>query len=401
MLKKLSISSVSTRRLSISSTSVLAEDKKEKTIGHNEEYFLPMENDSLRLFVDYEFRVMPGSVPRLRLSMYCHDDRGHCVDRITEESPRSKDASVILTGEIETINVAATGKSINCTRVNMSKVNPSITSMLLCLSGEPRSFNNVTGATLRCCQAPGDRGEGTFMEGAHNTGMIPLFKSLSRTRKDCLDIAVCVMYKDGWDNDGNPRWAAMSLFEPIFQTLPAAKEAFCSQLVIGVVPCLEMCRPRLFPTVRGLCSALSSEALPKLKKKFALDLNMDEFTEVLFTTLFVTHPKIIDPVEAPFAVAMIQEMFLQIDYNGDGSASWHEVTTFLSTTGLTAFQNRSKDISVNNDISEDMDSLANGGLDLDVYHIEYIEDRQRRDRILSSQQVLWVVLLCDSHLHNN
>ena len=163
----------------------------------------------------------------------------------------------------------------------MTKVNPGITSILLCLSGEPRSFNNVTGATLRCCQAPGDRGEGTFMAGASNTGTIPLFKSSSRTRKDCLDIAVCVIYKDGWDDGGMPRWAAMPLFEPIFQTLPAAKEAFCSQLVIGVVPCLEMCRPRLFPTVRGLCSALSSEALPKLKKKFSVDLNMEEFTEVL------------------------------------------------------------------------------------------------------------------------
>ena len=90
-------------------------------------------------------------------------------------------------------------------------------------------------------------------------------------------------------------------------------------------------------------------------------------------------------------MAMIQEMFLQIDYNGDGHASWEEFTTFLSTTGLTASQNRSKDISVNNDISEDMDSLANGGLELDVYHIEYIEERQRRDRILSSQQVLWAM----------
>ena len=90
-------------------------------------------------------------------------------------------------------------------------------------------------------------------------------------------------------------------------------------------------------------------------------------------------------------MAMIQEMFLQIDYNGDGSSSWHEFTTFLSTTGLTASQNRSKDVSVNDHISEDMDSLANGGLELDVYHIEYIEERQRRDRVLSSQQVLWAM----------
>ena len=210
-----------------------------------------------------------------------------------------------MTGEIESIreqNVTATVKSIHCARMNMTKVNPNITSILLCLSGEPRSFNNVTGATLRCCQAPGDRGEGTFMAGASNSSTVLLFKSSARTRKDCLDIAVCVMYKDGWDEDGSPRWAAMPLFEPIFQTLTSAKEAFCSQLVIGVVPSLEMCRPRLFPTVRGLCSALSSEALPKLKKKFATDLNIDDFTEVTMHTLMFLHiptyfySHILDPI---------------------------------------------------------------------------------------------------------
>ena len=35
-----------------------------------------------------------------------------------------------------------------------------------------------------------------------------------------------------------------------------------------------------------------------------------------------------------YAVAMIQEMFLQIDYNGDGGSDWNEFTTFLSLTGL-------------------------------------------------------------------
>jgi hypothetical protein len=31
---------------------------------------------------------------------------------------------------------------------------------------------------------------------------------------------------------------------------------------------------------------------------------------------------------------MIEEMFLQIDYNGDGGCDWDEFTTFLSITGL-------------------------------------------------------------------
>ena len=61
---------------------------------------------------------------------------------------------------------------------------------------------------------------------------------------------------------------------------------------------------------------------------------MEEFTEALFCQLYESHPKIVDDLEAGYAVAMIQEMFLQIDYNGDGGTDWEEFTTFLSITGL-------------------------------------------------------------------
>jgi hypothetical protein len=39
---------------------------------------------------------------------------------------------------------------------------------------------------------------------------------------------------------------------------------------------------------------------------------------VLFKQLFETHPRIIEDSEAAYTVAMLQEMFYQIDYNGDG-----------------------------------------------------------------------------------
>jgi hypothetical protein len=40
---------------------------------------------------------------------------------------------------------------------------------------------------------------------------------------------------------------------------------------------------------------------------------------VLFKQLFETHPRIIEDSEAAYTVAMLQEMFYQIDYNGDGT----------------------------------------------------------------------------------
>ena len=72
----LNVSSKSQRKLSVGGIPVtLADDKKTKTIAHNEEFVLPADNESMRFFVDYEYRVMPGTVPRLRLSLFCYDDR--------------------------------------------------------------------------------------------------------------------------------------------------------------------------------------------------------------------------------------------------------------------------------------------------------------------------------------
>ena len=85
--------------------------------------------------------------------------------------------------------------------------------------------------------------------------------------------------------------------------------------------------------------------MPKLKKKFIRgdsdSLNITEFTEALFIQLYQTHPKILEETEACYSIAMIEEMFLQIDYNGDGGSSWNEFTTFLSITGYVIVTRRS------------------------------------------------------------
>ena len=70
---------------------------------------------------------------------------------------------------------------------------------------------------------------------------------------------------------------------------------------------------------------------------------------------------------------MIQEMFYQIDYNGDGGSDWNEFTTFLSLTGLASpSQNAAA-----------MDTALN------EYTIEYNEDPGRRDRVLGAQKEVW------------
>ena len=300
-------SSTSTKKTSGTTTNPAAAadplEAMSRPVGHGQHYGFAADIDCIRLFVDYEYRVIGGSGPTLGLSLFTYDDRGRYMERLHALSPNAqgpaprrgpvwtKDRSAALTGEIsvaQDYSDRMKGTSSHGARVNLAKIDPTVTALLVCLNGGPRSFSNVTTATLRVLSSPGDRGEGTFLAGAGGTVRTPLFHSSSRTRRDCNDVTVCIVYKDGWDHNGLPRWAAMPVFEPIFQTIARAKETFCAQLVVNLVPCLENCRPRLFPSVRALCAALSSDALPKLKAKFFSrggrdgeggSLNISEFIE--------------------------------------------------------------------------------------------------------------------------
>jgi hypothetical protein len=99
---------------------------------------------------------------------------------------------------------------------------------------------------------------------------------------------------------------------------------------VDTVPCLLKYRPRLFPSVKSICAALSSTALPRLKKRFSAGkgLPLPAFTDVLFQQLYHNQPALLDHTEASYTVAMLHEMFGQIDFNGDGAVDWDEFTTF-------------------------------------------------------------------------
>lgn len=209
----------------------------------------------------------------------------------------------------------------------------------------------------------------------HKNG--PLFQTSSRTKKSYKGMVMCTFYKDGWDADlGRPIWAMKIFLEPVYVSSIKDKQERCTQMVIQAVPALEKFRPRLFSSIREVCAALSSHSLPKLKKKFQRSeegLHIGQFTDVIFKQLYETHPRIIEDSEAPYTVAMLQEMFQQIDYNGDGSTNWDEFTTFCVQTGLTT-----------NSRNGQVNASGETGFSLEQYVIEYGEEVLQRDHVLSA-----------------
>lgn len=141
-----------------------------------------------------------------------------------------------------------------------------------------------------------------------------LFSMTVRPSKDLYGIALCVLFKAGWV-DGRVTWANKSLMEPLLQSTTREKDDKIGLIVVFSVPALERYRPKIFNSIREMCSALSSRSLPRLKKNFMKvdgGLNLEQFTTTLFNQLYETNPKVIDAAEAPYVVALLHEMFFQI-----------------------------------------------------------------------------------------
>eukprot|EP00605_Chrysophyceae_sp_TOSAG23-4_P000072 GSChrysophyteH1.ASY1.ANO1.74.1 assembled CDS len=312
----------------------------------------------VRFQVEWTSRTY-GIICDLDLHVYCYDERARFIEKLDSGNKRTKDQSCVLVSDTD----GATGQSNTFSenvKIDFRLVHKDTSAIMLFLDGGPRNFQFVQTVTVTC-------------EPVAARSVIPgqappaaIFQFTEKTRKDFQGIALAVVYRDGWLPI--PEEVMDSIFEPVFVSSQKAKSERILFFVVTNVPSLEKFRPRLFANVNDLCAALSSEALPGLKDKFtamASGLPITPFTEVIFRQLYKTHPKICDPNERAYTVAMIQEMFQQIDYNGDGSADWDEFTTFCIQT------------------ASDGKGVGVGGSSIDEYVIEYEEDSAKRDRVLS------------------
>ena len=195
----------------------------------------------------------------------------------------SKDASCLLIKEIDATE--ANNAHVECFKFDSRIVDSSTAAILLYLDGGPRNFQFLQAVNIQCNRVVADRSFGDFLptEDATTGKNGPVFKISARTRKNYMGLALCVLYKDGWNEaTDRPRWAVRSFMEPLFVTSTKDKQEKLGLLVVSAVPALEKFRPRLFGSIMDICAALSSHSLPKLKKKFQKGdgLPIGQFTEV-------------------------------------------------------------------------------------------------------------------------
>ncbi|CAE7683877.1 unnamed protein product, partial [Symbiodinium microadriaticum] len=303
------------------------------------------------------------------------------IEKLTSDNPVSFDGSGQLEADIDAyVQSASYEENVH---FDLGKIDKRTAAIVLFVDGGPRNFQFVQSIIVHCSQENLDSDASNFMSkvepGAYSNAL--LFQSQNRTRKDYQGVVLNVLFREGWNEDGTAQWHIKNVFEPLHVPTSREKDERCGQLVVATVPALDKYRPRLFPTVKAICSALSSTALPKLKKCFQKGngLPIKQFTEVLFTQLYETNPRVGEDVEAAYTVALLQDMFSQIDFNGDGAVDWDEFTTFCIHTGLVGASGATG--------AADGPSAAQKDT-LDEYVIEYGEDKEIKDTVLNSYSPL-------------
>ena len=259
--------------------------------------------------------------------------------------------------------------------ITLGNVSKGVSSFMLFLNGDSRNFQLVQNVIVKMTIPPSGRFQDSFLR---DMGRSPnLFKTSSKVHRDYKGLILCTLYKDKFEG-GICTWASKSVMEPVFLSTAKEKDEKCHENIVSHVPSLDKFKPRTFPSVRAICNALSSQALPKLKTKFTRGsgLDINQFIEALFKQLKESHPKILQHVEAAYTVAMLEEMFYQIDFNGDGDCSWEEFTNFAIQAVLSG-----------NNSASDRES---GSDSLNEYVIEYTEDITLRDTVLSPYRMISV-----------
>lgn len=275
----------------------------------------------------------------LDLKVFCYDDRARLVEKLDGDNVESRDTSCELISDIESTETR--DSYFELAKVDLSMVDITTTAILFYLDGGSRNFSLVDKLICTCRHTPGDKKvDSSIMQvSSYSNETLLNFQRLNTDDNEMKKFdgcALCIIYKV-LDESAEITWMMKTLMTPVYAheklmvpalesrplgapkvnnaTIHKNKFEMCLDLVINNVESLTKFKPRLFSNVRDVCAALSSQALPNLKKTFQKTekgLNITQFTKVIFNQLANTNPSVMDESEAASTVALIQEMFQQI-----------------------------------------------------------------------------------------
>lgn len=253
--------------------------------------------------------------------LYLYDDNARFIEKLNFDKPLSKDGGFELLADLD--NTKESKSHEEQVHINFNNIASSTSSAIVFIDGGPRNFQCVSNITARVTrkfiQNDGASNFSASLDNIASDEEMTLFESSCVPRKDYQAVLALVLHKTGFHANGSVAWSCKAVFEPVMVSRSKEKDDVCDKAIVNLVPLLHQYRPHLFPSVQAICAELSSTALPNLKRIFMEDssgLPIDMFTEVIFMQLYEVNNNLSILSEAEYTVAMLHELFGQIDYNG-------------------------------------------------------------------------------------
>lgn len=256
--------------------------------------------------------------------IYLYDDNARFIEKLNFDNPMSKDSAFTLLADMDNTKDSKTHEEQ--VHLDFSRVSSTTSSAIVLIDGGARNFQYASDITIRISRKTVQLdGVSSFSASLDNISSedFKLFESSCAPRKDYQAVLALVLHKTGFHSDGSVAWSCKAVFDPVMVSRSREKDEVCEKAVVNLVPSLHGYRPRLFPSVQAICAELSSTALPNLKRLFMEDSNglpISNFTKVIFLQLYEVNSRVASPSEAEYTVAMLHELFGQIDYNGKSRA---------------------------------------------------------------------------------
>lgn len=141
------------------------------------------------------------------------------------------------------------------------------------------------------------------------------------------------------DRRSRGEWFLHSIGERGFvRSSISASLAECMQVfLLDIIPEIEIPNRNGLTSVASICAALSCDEFLGIERYFPdSGLQKPQFARIILYALLLARPELRHLGRATAIVALLFELFEQIDINGDAVVDWDEFTTFCISLGLIA-----------------------------------------------------------------
>lgn len=322
-------------------------------LDHATDFALPVACRTLAVGLSWQTEAGGTPLRDLNLSCLVFDEKGRFVTVVDFYNADGGDLAPGITHRRDSFFLAhGCSSTQEKVYIHLGKV-PETAGVLIpmatSLSSDFRSVAKITAHAAAVAYSDAE-GEGAARERARARRIIasaPLFhvQRVCRAARSTA-LALFKVYKD----PAGP-WKARAIAQEFDARTRAGYVPLLEQHLVESFPWIAAREAAKMSSVGEICRAFSSRAMPALKQYFiglrpelGPALPVREFVEVTFLQLIQERPEVQDPETAAYMVALLHELFEQIDINGDETVDWDELTSFCIEVGMASTKQSAESI---------------------------------------------------------